>query len=176
MSDNKEKWQGRLALSTAIMAVLAALTTLYMGKFSSRAIMAQGQETDQWAFYQAKSIKATAYELSKQALELDLLADKPLSPAAREAHEKIASKYAEEVKRYDEEKKTIKEKAESFAKVKNKAQEMGGNFAYALIFLQIGLLLSSISSLTKRKYLWHIALLANIGWGFFFADAWLLFY
>ena len=48
---------------------------------------------------------------------------------------------------------------------------MGGNFAYALIFLQIGLLLSSISSLTKRKYLWYIALLANIGWGFFFADA-----
>ena len=43
----QQKWMGYLALSTAIMAVLAALTTLYMGKFSSRAIMNQGLESDQ---------------------------------------------------------------------------------------------------------------------------------
>jgi hypothetical protein len=53
---------------------------------------------------------------------------------------------------------------------------MGGNFAYALIFLQIALMLSSIASLTKRHYLWYIGLLCNIGWLFFFLDAWLLFY
>ena len=53
---------------------------------------------------------------------------------------------------------------------------MGGDFAYSLIFLQIALMLSSIASLTKRKYLWYIALLANLGWVFFFADACLLFY
>ena len=45
--EQKEKWQGWLALSMAIVAVMAALTTLYMGKYSSRAIMAQGQESDQ---------------------------------------------------------------------------------------------------------------------------------
>jgi len=85
-------------------------------------------------------------------------------------------KYAEEIKRYDGEKKDIKQKAEGIAKAKLKAQEMGGNFAYALIFLQIALMLASISSLTKRKYLWYIALVCNIGWLFFFLDAWLLFY
>jgi hypothetical protein len=45
-----------------------------------------------------------------------------------------------------------------------------------LIFLQIALMLASIASLTKRKYLWYIALAANVGWIFFFLDAWLLFY
>jgi hypothetical protein len=176
MSDIKEKWQGWLALSTAIMAVLAALTTLYMGKYSSRAIMAQGQESDQWAYYQAKSIKGHTFETNKTTLELLYLTQKGLSPKAAAEYQKTLNKYGEEIKRYDIEKKEIKVKAEGIAKVKLKAQEMGGDFAYALIFLQIALMLSSISSLTKRHYLWYIALICNLGWLFFFTDAWLLFY
>ncbi|MGB9079657.1 MAG: DUF4337 domain-containing protein [Desulfuromonadaceae bacterium] len=176
MSQEKEKWQGWLALSTAIMAVLAALTTLYMGKFSSRAIMAQGQESDQWAYYQAKSIKGHTFETNKQTLELLFLTQKGVTPEAAAAYQGTLKKYGEEVKRYDIEKKEIKEKAEGIAKVKLKAQEMGGDFAYALIFLQIALMLSSIASLTKRHYLWYIALVCNLGWLFFFLDAWLLFY
>ncbi len=176
MSEQKDKWQGRLALSTAIMAVLAALTTLYMGKFSSRAIMAQGQESDQWAFYQAKSIKGHTFETNKTTLELQYLAQKGLAPETKAEYQKIIQKYGDEIKRYDGEKKEIKDKAESIAKAKLKAQDMGGNFAYALIFLQIALMLSSIASLTKRHYLWYIALICNLGWLFFFLDAWLMFY
>lgn len=177
MADLKEKWQGWLALSTAIMAVLAALTTLYMGKYSSRAIMAQGQESDQWAFYQAKSIKAHTFDMSRKALELQYLAErKKLPPLVGNEYEKTLAKYGDEIKRYDREKNEIKAKAEDIAKRKLKAQEMGGNFAYALIFLQIAIMLSSISSLTKRHYLWYIALVCNLGWLYFFLDAWLLFY
>ena len=176
MSDLKEKWQGWLALSTAIMAVLAALTTLYMGKFSSRAIMAQGQESDQWAYYQAKSIKGHTFEVNKKTLELLYITQKGMSPEAAAEYQKTLSKYGEEIKRYEGEKKEIKDKADTIAKAKLKAQDMGGNFAYALIFLQIALMLSSISSLTKRHYLWYIALICNVGWLFFFLDAWMLFY
>jgi hypothetical protein len=176
MSEMKEKWQGWLALSTAIMAVLAALTTLYMGKFSSRAIMAQGQESDQWAFYQAKSIKGHTFEVNLKVLELQYQIQKGLPAEVAAEYQKTMQKYSDEIKRYDGEKKEIKDKAEGIAKVKLKAQEMGGDFAYALIFLQIALMLSSIASLTKRHYLWYIALICNIGWLFFFLDAWLLFY
>jgi hypothetical protein len=176
MNEQKEKWQGWLALSTAIMAVLAALTTLYMGKYSSRAIMSQGQESDQWAFYQAKSIKGHTFEVNLKVLELQYQIQKGLPAEVAAEYQKTMKKYSDEIKRYDGEKKEIKDKAEGIAKVKLKAQEMGGDFAYALIFLQIALMLSSIASLTKRHYLWYIALVCNIGWLFFFLDAWLLFY
>ena len=176
MSDQKEKWMGWLALSTAIMAVLAALTTLYMGKYSSRAIMSQGLESNEWAYYQAKSIKQHSFEMSKKTLELQYRSQKGLSPEVAADYEKTLAKYGDDIKRYETEKKDIKTKADGIATTKLKAQEMGGNFAYALIFLQIALMLASISSLTKRKYLWYIALLANLGWLFFFLDAWLLFY
>jgi len=172
----KERWMGWLALSTAIMAVLAALTTLYMGKFSSRAIMNQGLESNEWAYYQAKSIKQHSFEMSKKSLELQYHSQKALPPVVAADYEKTLAKYDDEVKRYEAEKKEIKDKAEGISKSKLKAQEMGGNFAYALIFLQIALMLASISSLTKRKYLWYIALVCNLGWLFFFLDALLLFY
>jgi hypothetical protein len=174
--EKKERWMGYLALSTAIMAVLAALTTLYMGKFSSRAIMSQGLESDQWAFYQAKSIKQHTFEMSKKSLELQYRSQKGLAPDVAADFEKTLAKYNDEIKRYESEKKEIKDKAEGIAKAKHKAQDMGGNFAYALIFLQIALMLSSLASLTKRHYLWYIALVCNVGWLFYFLDAWLLFY
>ena len=176
MSEQKEKWMGWLALSTAIMAVLAALTTLYMGKYSSRAIMSQGLESNEWAYYQAKSIKQHSFEMSKKTLELQFHSQKGLPSEVAADYEKTLAKYGDDIKRYETEKKDIKDKAEGISKTKLKAQEMGGNFAYALIFLQIALMLASISSLTKRKYLWYIALIANIGWIFFFLNAWLLFY
>jgi hypothetical protein len=63
---NKERWLSWLALSTAFMAVISAVTTMYMGKFSSKAVLMQGQETGQWAYYQAKSIKLHTFEMQEQ--------------------------------------------------------------------------------------------------------------
>ena len=138
--------------------------------------MAQGQESDQWAFYQAKSIKQHAFEMNSKSLDLQFRSQKGVPTEVAADYERTLAKYGDEIKRYDAEKKGIKDKAEGIAKTKLKAQEMGGNFAYALIFLQIALMLSSLASLTKRHYLWYIALLCNVGWVFYFLDAWLLFY
>jgi len=74
MSDQKkENWITWLALTTAAMAVFAALTTLYIGKYSAKAILSQGQETNQWGYYQAKSIKGYLYDIQLERLELERL-------------------------------------------------------------------------------------------------------
>jgi hypothetical protein len=114
--------------------------------------------------------------MSSHALELQYRSQKGLPAEVAADYQKTLTKYNDEIKRYETEKKEIKNKAEGISKTKLTAQEMGGNFAYALIFLQIALMLASISSLTKRKYLWYIALACNLGWLFFFLDALLLFY
>jgi hypothetical protein len=93
-----------------------------------------------------------------------------------EEYRKTIAKYDDEIKRYSRERQEIKAKAEEIAGRKLKSQDIGGNFAYALIFLQIAIMLSSLASLTKRHYLWYIALACNLGWLFFFLDAWMLFY
>lgn len=174
-TDKKEKWVTLLALTTAVLAVLAAITTMYMGKFSTRTVLMQAQETDQWAYFQAKSIKGHTYEIQKQKIEIELLQSKP-SASAKAAIGKVLAKYEANIKRYDKEKDEIKAKAEELAREKLISQERSANFSYSLIFLQIAIVLSSIAAITKRKQLWYLGLTVSTGWIFFFLNAFSLFY
>ncbi|HYA14623.1 MAG TPA: DUF4337 domain-containing protein [Syntrophales bacterium] len=177
MSETKpEKWISWIALATAIMAVFAAITTLYLGKYSSRAILNQGQETDQWAYYQSKSIKSYIYEVQKQKLELEMMQTAGKPKAVMEKYSKLINDYDKKIKRYEGEKAEIKAQAETIAKSKEDAQARAGNFGYGLIFLQIAIMLSSISALTKKKPLFYLGIAMVSGWIFFFLDAIYLFY
>src|SRR5512139_1411113 len=158
------------------MAVLAAITTLYVGKFSSRAVLIQGQESNQWAYFQAKSIKGHTYQIQKERLELELFAQSGKLPQEAEAkYRRTIDTYGGEIKRYEKEKNEIKTKAEDMTRQKEAAQYMAGSFGYSLIFLQIAIMLSSIASLTKKQALWHFGLATVSGWLIFFFDAFFRF-
>ena len=159
------------------MAVFAAITTLYVGKYSAKAILFQGQETNQWGYYQAKSIKGYLYETQLERLDLERLGDgQKTRGEASEKREKTIAHYTETIQRYDKEKAEIKGKADDFAKQKIIAQDRAGNFGYALIFLQAAIMLSSVAVLTKKKPLWYFGLAMVSGWTFFFLDAIFLFH
>ncbi len=165
-----------IALTTALMAVFAAITTLYVGKYSSRTVLFQAQETDQWAYYQAKSIKSYLYEVQKQEFDIELSAQPGMPKAAREKMIKAMENYDKQISRYEGEKNEIKAKAEELAGSKDVSSHKAGNFGYALIFLQIAIMLSSVAALTKKPYLWYLGLATTSGWTFFFLDAFYLFY
>ncbi len=171
-----DKWLKGVALTTAILAVFAAVTTLYLGKYSSRAILSQGLETNQWGYFQSKSIKQHTYEIQKQNLELERLAQPNMPKAAALKYDDTIANYAKNIQRYEKEKNEIKASAEAHAKAKADAQLRGGHYGYGLIFLQIAIMLSSVAALSKQKYLWYIGLMATGGWIFFFLDAIYLFY
>jgi hypothetical protein len=159
------------------MAVFAAITTLYVGKYSAKAILFQGQETNQWGYYQAKSIKGYLYETQLERLKLERLGDGQNNKGeASERREKTIVHYTETIQRYDKEKTEIKAKADDFAKQKVIAQEKAGNFGYALIFLQAAIMLSSVAVITKKKPLWYFGMAMVSGWAFFFLDAIFLFH
>jgi len=61
--EKKEPWLNYLALTTVILAVCATLATFKGGGYSTRSVMSQTRASDQWAFYQAKSIKGYIYEM-----------------------------------------------------------------------------------------------------------------
>src|SRR5215471_10718437 len=86
-------WISWVALSTAILAVLAAIAGLLSGKHANEAMMNQIEASDQWNYYQAKSIKASVLD-AKMSLA---------SSASEEDRQKTA--------RYEEEQKEIQKKA-----------------------------------------------------------------
>lgn len=96
--------------------------------------------------------------------------------AVMDRYYQLVKEYDRQIKRYDVEKADIKATADAMAKAKEEAQARAGNFRYGLIFLQIAIMLSSISALTKKRPLFHLGLLTVSGWVFFFLDAIFLFY
>ena len=166
MAEQKERWLGALALSTAIMAVLAAITTLYMGKYSSRAVMMQGQESNQWAYYQAKSIKEHSYALNRDVLAAVRLQETKNPKAHKFLADKI-KEYEGEVARYDKEKAEIKKGAEDIQKEQEVYKHKNGNFALSVMLLQMAIMCSAVGALIKKKIMWLLGLLVG-GWGIYY--------
>src|SRR5947209_7260914 len=54
----ERKWSFYVAISTAIMAVFAAISSMLAGHHSNEALIEQIKASDQWNYYQAKGIKA----------------------------------------------------------------------------------------------------------------------
>ena len=173
--EKKEPWLNYLALTTVIFAVCATLSTLKGGGFGSRAIMSQAQASDNWTYYQAKSIKGYVYDLQKEKFEMDLKAAKGASRAVTSEYEKKIAAYKEKIEKYDKEKEEIKKKAEALETTRDDAQKHSGAFGLAAMFLQIAILLSSIAALMKRKLFWFLGMAAGCFGLVYFLNGFFLF-
>ena len=142
-------WISWVALSTAILAVLAAIAGLLSGKHANEAMMSQIQASDQWGYYQAKSIKAAILE-AKTTLESE-----------QTARDK------EKAAQYQEEQAEIKHEAE------HKQAEAKANFhrhevfARSVTMFQIAIATAAISALTKKRRFWFVSLAFGVAGTFF---------
>lgn len=174
--DKKEPWLNYLSLSTVILAVCATLSTFKGGGYSTRSVISQAQASDQWAYYQAKSIKENLYQLQREKVQLELATLEMNTPLAKvAAYREALAGYERKVDKYAKEKADIEQKAIQLEKQRDEAQKHGQPFGLAVILLQIAILISSISALIKRKVLWYLALPVGLVGVVFFADGFLLF-
>ncbi len=175
--EKKEPWLNYLALTTVILAVCATLATFKGAGFSTRSVMSQTRASDQWAFYQAKSIKGYVYEMQKDKLELELAANGgKMSASVAEDYRKKIADYGKKVAKYEGEKGDIQKEAKRYEEVRDDAQKHSQAFGIAVIFLQIAILLSSISALMKKKYVWVIGTAVGVAGIVCFVNGFLLFF
>ena len=175
--EKKEVWLNYLALTTVILAVCATLSTFKGGGYSTRAVMSQSQASDEWAFYQAKSIKLYLNQMQMESLSLKL-SDSPKSNSKESPHnylEKIAD-YKKKIEKYEQEKIEIQEKAKKLESVRDESQKHSQAFGMAIIFLQIAILLSSIAGLLKKKMVWYAGMATGVVGIFYFVDGFLLIF
>jgi Domain of unknown function (DUF4337) len=146
----KKGWSLLVAVSTALMAVLAAISSLQAGHHSNEAMIAQIKASDQWAFYQAKGIKAGIIE--------NMLLNKPADSA------KLTERLAKYKSDQDEISKEAKEdETESANNLKSYKI-----LAEAVTLFQISIAISAISILTRKKFLWYIAIALTLFGAFHF--------
>ena len=171
--DKKEPWLNLLALTTVILAVCATLATFKGGGYSTKTVLNQAMASDQWAYFQAKGIKGNLYEVEAMRLKRELeLAPKASLPLL----EKSLADVEKKVAKYDGEKADIQKKAAAFEEAKADAQKHGAPFGLAVIYLQIGILLSSIAALLKQKPVYWVGLVVGLVGVVYFVDGFFLFF
>lgn len=181
--EKREAWTKYVSLSVVIIAVIAAIASQWSGKYGSRVLTQlndatynQTQASDEWAYYQAKSIKQNVYEVGRDELgNLGPISDQNTNLAS------LITKYGTKIATYNKEQAEIKEKAEGFVAKRNEAREnakiaseKGGKIGRAISCFSVSIAMASICLVTKRKPLWFMSMIVA-GFGIFDAImAWLL--
>jgi uncharacterized protein DUF4337 len=153
----------RVALTTAIFAVLLAITSLGGNNAMKEMLLAQQQSTDQWAFYQAKVIREYMYRSQKLRLEVDLAErGSSMKPEVRQKYEALLTQFAGEEKRYNTEKKDVEKDARKLEEERDVNRDKDPYFDYAEVLLQIAIVMSSISILSGSRPLFIFGLTAAV--------------
>lgn len=145
----RERWVSGVALSTALIAALAAICSLFSGDNVNEAMMEQIESADQWSYYQAKGIKSTELQTRIEVLEA---LGKPVAEAER-------AKRAE----YENQQKETYDRA---TELKNASELRLGKhkrLAAGVTLFQIAIAVSAISVLTRQRWFWFAGLLFGAG-------------
>jgi Domain of unknown function (DUF4337) len=142
-------WISGVALSSALLAVLAAVSALLAGHHANEAMLDQMHATDHWSYYQAKGIKGNVL-----AAKLDLLTalGKPVS-----------EKDQEKVGEYKKEQDEISTEAKELEKASSSHMEHHVIFARGVTLFQVAIGIAAISVLTRRRRFWFVALAFGLG-------------
>ena len=159
---HEDRFNRGAALLIAVMAAVLAVGGLGGGNATDDMIVSNIRASDTWAFYQAKNVRQTMYEIEVADLESRL----PLETGAdRAALEARIAEYQATVARYDDEpdpeapadplrgegKKQLMAQAEAFEAARDVAVAKDDNFDLAEVALQLALVLGSVAILAGNR-------------------------
>lgn len=132
-----ETWISQVALTTALIAVLAAISGMLAGQYSNEAILKQIQASNNWAYYQSKGVKSTVL-----SSKLELLVS-----FGKEINKKDEAKLESYKTEQEEIKKTADEETLESTTFLHKHETM----EKAVTLFQIAIAIAAISVLTRKK-------------------------
>jgi len=144
----------RIALTTAVLAALAAVASLEAGSTVNEALLLkteatrdQAEASDQWAYYQAKGVKAEVQEAARAAW---LAQNKAAPPELEQTAERYA-KEQEEIQKEAREKERARDEKSAEA---DRLLARHRGFAYAVTLFQIAITLGAVAALTRAQSIW----------------------
>ncbi len=148
----------QLAPVSFTMALLAVLLAI-CGTLGHRAHTEEGvlhtKSADTWAFYQAKSGRRFAAEIFLDQMSVSDFRDKEAAAKLREKYEKNAERYAEEQKEIQAEARKLDDEALVVARHATR-------FDLGDTFLEIALVITSITLLTRKRLFWVFGMLLGV--------------
>lgn len=151
------RWISQVALSSAMIAVFAAIAALLAGHHSNEAMIDQILASNQWNYYQAKGVKANLL-----ATKMDLYALQ-----GHAATEEDKAKLVE----YKSQQEEISKKATEEQTSSEEHLKTHNSMAKSVTFFQVAIAISAIAILVRRKKFWYGSLgFAAVGLFFFLSS------
>lgn len=145
-----------VAFTMSVLAVLVAVVTVLGHRTHTEAVLFQNKATDQWNFYQAKKIRANDTQLAADLLGVVTIADKA-------AAAKVAKAYADHAAKWTDDLKEEQEKAEALEQKVEHAEARADRFDLGEALLEIGLVITSVTLLTRRRAYWYFGMVFALG-------------
>lgn len=140
-----------VSVTMAFLAVLVAVVSLLGHRAHTEEVVLQSKATDQWAFYQAKNFRRHLDEFF-----VDMTAVQPTSDAAGLA--KMRDKYTGEAVRYKGDQTDLDTEARRLEAEVAMERNRADRYDLAEVFLEIGLVITSITLLSVRKVYWWLGI------------------
>jgi hypothetical protein len=144
-----------ISVTMAVLAVLVAVVTLLGHRAHTEEVVLQAKSSDQWAFYQTKNIRRHTDELFT-----DLTSVQATTDAAGLA--KLREKYSGEATRYKDEQKGIEDTAHEMEAEVAHERNRADRFDLAEVFLEVGLVITSITLLSGKRIFWALGMLLGV--------------
>jgi hypothetical protein len=158
--EKRDGWTKYVSLTMVCIAVLAAIATLKGGGFSTRSLKQmneatfnQAEASDQWSFFEARSIKENLYEI-----ELEHLTAAPVPDAA------AVGKIRDKIAKYEKDKTDITVQAKKYEAARDDARKAAASAAehsrqmgLSITFFQIAIALGATCLIVKKKPLWIVS-------------------
>jgi hypothetical protein len=144
-----------VAFTMSVLAVLVAVTTVLGHRTHTEAVLDQNKATDQWNEYQAHKIRSNETQLAADLLGVVSIADKA-------AASKIEKSYADHQAKWADTTKQDMEKAEDLEKKVEYSEARADRFDLAEAMLEIGLVITSVTLLTRSRVYWYLGMVAAV--------------
>ncbi len=134
-----------VSVMVAIVSVVLAVVTIASHRAHTAAVIHRTEANDQWAFYQAKKTREHLVDIASQLAGA-------LSAGDPEKARALAARYAKDRDRYDGEAKAIQHDAEDREAESERQERRALRLDLGEGFLELGLVLSSLYFLSKRRF------------------------
>lgn len=142
-SNESDPFGKKIGVLAAVIAIFLAGVTISSHRAHTAAVVEKTEANDQWSFYQSKRTRLHNYELGKDLIRL--------TAPKNEAAEAILAKYEKEIKRYEKETEEIQDKAKEADNESKMSEKRALRFDLGEGLLELGLVLSSLYFLSKKK-------------------------
>ena len=144
----KEPFDRKVAVTMAVIAAMLAIDGVMAHLLTTEELLLQQKASDQWSYYQAKSIRRYNSEVATDIFK----------GFHTEATEPSVEKYEKNIEKYKKESEEVSNEAKAFEAESRMKGDQAHRLDYGEVFLEIGIVFASMAILTKRSLIWFASM------------------